>query len=100
MKTHTPTPTPAQRKILQAISDGKALERRQPLRANKPSYWTLDSRKIADASPDACRKNGWLEAISVTDGSPFKARWSVPFALTEAGRTALTRAQGVTEGGE
>jgi len=81
-------PTAAQRKVLEAMRDGKALERRSPLRINKPRYWTLDSRKIAGASPDACHRAGWIDAVYVDQ--PFGARWGVLYTLTDLGRRAIT----------
>lgn len=72
------------------MSEGKVLEQRQPLRINKPRYWTMDGSKIAAASPDACRKAGWIE--SVAEPQPL-IRWGVTYTLTNLGRAALERAQ-------
>jgi len=82
-------PTPAQRKVLEAMRDGAALEHRQPLRLNKPRHWTLAGRKISGKSPDVCRAAGWIDATH----EPFRVRWGDLYTLTPAGLAALTAAQ-------
>ncbi len=86
-QTRDHKPNPSQRKILVAMSNGQALERRQPIRLNKPRYWTLESRKIAEASPAACLKAGWIEAVHVAQG--HGSRWSTLYTLTDLGRQAI-----------
>jgi hypothetical protein len=85
-------PTATQRKVLEAMRDGCPLERRQSIRINKPRYWTLGGRKIAEASPMACLKENWIEAATVLDVSPI-ARWSTLYTLTDAGLAAISEAR-------
>ena len=87
MKTHTPTigaPTQRQRPILEAMRRGMRIYMHPTL-----GWLFPDGSNWNRATFYAMLGRDWIEH-----------KEQDVYVITEAGRTALTRAQGVTEGGE